>query len=115
MIVVCGGDRASLEEELGFKWPGSPDLSSPNFLSMMVFANDKEVVSYFESGQDDDYVNHWYFTPCSVPADPDYDRVAGMDFAFSRDSSKLTFTFQPQGDDASFWYVRASELLAASD
>jgi hypothetical protein len=40
--------------------------------SALIFATDAKVLKYFSVGQDDALVNHWHFTPCSSPVDPDY-------------------------------------------
>lgn len=112
MIIVCGGTASDLAKKLGFEWDEMPDLQSPNFLSLGVFASDSTVVDFFQTGLDDNWVDQWYFTFCSdragFEADPSLREVQ---IVLPREQAIIDFT---SGDAAGnvYWYVTPEDLAA---
>jgi hypothetical protein len=113
LIIVCkGSTQASLDDSLGFEWSAGPSLADPSFLAMLVFSTGTKVEKYFSAGQDDALVDHWYFTPCSVPADSGYRPGIGP-VKLERTTSSVTFHFEEAQDPRfSFWYVASDDLHA---
>ena len=116
VVVACyGADRDSFIQELKVPPDGLPDTESPGFLSIIVFVDDNEVIHKFNVGQDDMYVNHWYFTPCASPIDPSYLEADGAIYSMDRSDSSIFFQFSGGVSSADkYWYVPAQNVLEYS-
>lgn len=109
-VIVCdGATPREVREAIGFDWMPASAVDDTSFLSMIVFADDEHVHRFFSAGQDDAWVNHYYFTLCPTWAeDGDHPNVVVV----ARAESEIEFTFErsESDPDLSYWYVSSAEL-----
>jgi hypothetical protein len=107
LLIVCPSvSTDDIDGALGFPWADGREATRTDFLGMMVFASNKDVLGYYSVGQNDPWENHFYFTPCPIsPGDlvGDYPHV----LVVPRADSRVTFQYSAS---VTYWVVDAATL-----